>query len=92
MRAFVKGFVVWTLGLAVLLGSLGVSLARQRVKGSLGCSCACQWGGGVGGCTGDLYWDKVGECSGAEGKNCSYTQNGKTYKGKLADCMECVND
>ena len=41
MRAIVKLFVVWTLGLAVLVASLAVSLAQPTLIRPPGCQCTC---------------------------------------------------
>ncbi len=41
MRAIVKGFVVWTLGLAVLFSSPAVSLAQLQPKLPRGPQCTC---------------------------------------------------
>jgi hypothetical protein len=72
MRGMVNGFVVGTLGLAVLFGSPGTSLARQKkpIIKKMGCQCLCQ------------YTDSKGDAKygsnvewlddGNDGKNCSY--------------------
>jgi hypothetical protein len=90
-QGIVKAFVVWIVGLAVLLGSSTVTLAlKKRFDPSKTyCGCHCAGGGG----SEELYWEKVGACSGANGKNCSYTgYGGKLVPGKLDSCMECKPD
>jgi len=47
MRGIMKGFVVGTLGLAVLFGSPGVSLAqRPPISVAAFCECTCWYTGG----------------------------------------------
>ena len=43
MRAIVKGFVMWTLGLAVLVGSPAVSSAAPPPPVVPNCGCTCWW-------------------------------------------------
>ena len=43
MRGIVKGFVVWTLGLAVLFGSPAISLARLQILRHSECHCTCSY-------------------------------------------------
>jgi hypothetical protein len=91
MRAIVKVFVVGTLGLAVLLGSSAVSLALPKlIGGKTYCLCTCfskqtQQ-------REDLGWEKVGGCSGANGKACSFTSGGKKVSGELLGCWQCTAD
>ena len=90
MRGMLKGFVVGTLGLAVLLGSSAVSLALPKlIAGKTYCMCGCysKEGGNR-----DLGWEKVGACSLANGKACSFTFGGKKVSGKLQDCSQCTAD
>jgi hypothetical protein len=92
MRGIVKVFVVWTLGLAVLLGSTGVGLAlRPKFQpGKTYCQCACRNATG----TADLTWQKVASCN-INGKSCSFNNPnnlGKLEPGKLDDCMSCQAD
>lgn len=71
MRAIVKGFVVGTLGLAVLVGSPGISLARQKkpIKAKMGCTCSCQYidSKGAAHISGGVWLD-----DGNDGKNCQF--------------------
>jgi hypothetical protein len=91
MRGIVKVCVVWTLGLAVLLGSTGVGLALMKFKpGHTYCQCACRNATG----TADLTWEKVASCN-INGKSCSFnnpSNQGKLETGKLDSCMSCQPD
>lgn len=89
MRMIIKGFVVWTVGLAVLLGSSGVSLALPKTKvGHTYCSCVC--GDGIHR-PANLYWEKVASCA-IDGKACSFsdTLGGPLYPGTLRNCEQCT--
>src|SRR6266436_4856895 len=90
MRISVKLTVLWTLGLAVFLGSPAATRALPTfVAGKTYCVCACS--GTVGGHFQNvqLQWEKVGSCSLANSKGCKGTFGGQTYSGKLNDCQEC---
>jgi len=91
MRAIMKVSVMWTLGLAVLLGSTGVALALAKFQqGKTYCQCSCRSATGFA----DLTWEKVASCN-INGKSCSfndpYNQN-KLTAGKLDSCMSCQAD
>ena len=86
-------FLALSVGLTVFFGLSGVSLALQKKFDPSKTYCGCQ-------CTGahdhaDLYWEKVGACSGANGKACSFNssiEGGNLVPGKLSNCMECKAD
>jgi hypothetical protein len=92
MKVTLKTFVVWALGLAVLLGSEGVGLALSKFQqGKTYCQCACR------GTTGfaDLTWEKVASCN-INGKNCKFNDprlpGSPLQAGKLENCMSCQPD
>jgi len=95
MRAIVKGFVVVTLGLAVLVGSPAISFARPKKSLNL-CVCKCSWlnpsgpsGWGKGtlvtaGACNKLQDERV-ECVGTDGKSHrGRTAGGCEHKGTVA--------
>lgn len=86
-QRIVKLSVVWVLGLTVLLGSAAIAMALVKFEpGKTYCYCSCRSGGGVKG----LYWERVGACGGANGKNCSFKNPiGQTEQGKLDSCQKC---
>jgi hypothetical protein len=87
MRAFVKVFVVWALGLAVLLGSSTVSLAASKLRlGSRNCYCNCSTSQNAG--VGVLSWELKGNehCS-IGGKTCTF--NG--VSGTITQCSTCTD-
>jgi len=91
-QSIVKVCVVWMLGLAVLLGSSGVSLALfkrfEANKRYCGCECANSTG------FNNLYWEKVASCS-LNGRKCTFnnpTNGMRLEQGTLRSCMDCVGD
>src|SRR5262245_38690193 len=82
----IKVFGVWAVGLAVLLGTTGGSLARPKQVGQTWCVCTCdtQPGPGCGNCT-VLSWEKTYHCA-ANGRNCT----GDRKPGRLTNCNQCV--
>lgn len=92
MRGIVKVYVVWTVGLAVLLGSTGVGLALSKFQqGKTYCQCACRSATS----TADLTWEKVASCN-INGKRCSFNDprapGNPLTPGKLDSCMSCQAD
>jgi hypothetical protein len=90
MRMIIKVFVVWTVGLAMLLASSGVSLALPKIRGGhTYCKCACQ--NATGGYA-TLYWEKVASCSLTGGK-CTFNNpkdNNQLESGTLKGCEQCT--
>ena len=90
MGMTMKGFVAWTVGLAVLLGSSGVSLALPKTRaGHTYCKCACQ---GAGGGYATLYWEKVASCA-VSGRSCTFNNpkdNNQLEQGTLKSCEQCT--
>ena len=96
MRPFVKVFVVWTLGLAVLFGSPAVSSAGPPPTARVTfCGCTC-WYSGAGGKTESkgVTFTTDRSCSIYNGQTCycngqtcypKYNE-GAMYKGALYDC------
>jgi len=86
----VKSFVVWTVGLSVLLASSGVSLALPKIRGGhTYCKCACQ--NSTGGYA-TLYWEKVASC-GLTGRSCTFNNpkdNNQLESGTLKGCEQCT--
>jgi hypothetical protein len=81
----IKVFGVWTVGLAVMLGTTGVSLALPKMKpGHTYCVCTCA-GEGIDPANAVLSWEKVASCS-VNGKACK--SGGK--KGVLSECNQCT--
>jgi hypothetical protein len=88
-RSIVKGCVVGILGLAVLLGSSGVSLAEPIFgAGTTSCRCTCNSKANPRNYA-ILGWKKVGACQLAVGKNCSFTKDDVKYAGTLGECSQC---
>ncbi|GEM_PF-5673971 len=86
MKTTVNVGVISILGVVVLLGSLAVTFAKPRFQvGKTYCQCACRWGSG----SGNLYWEKAGACSLADGKSCTYKDYLGDHKGTLDSCLEC---
>jgi hypothetical protein len=88
MRAMVKGFVVGTLGLAMLVGTAAVSVALPPdYLNKIHCKCACAASDGS---AKELAWEKTTSCR-SNGKACRFTlDGGKTFTpGKLSNCQEC---
>jgi len=90
-QSIVKVFVVWMLGLAVLVGSTTVTYALPPLKpGATYCRCHCK-----GNTTGDdryLEWPKVNSC-GLNGTGCTIENKGNPKPpeaGTLEGCEECV--
>jgi hypothetical protein len=91
MRAIVKTAVLWVVGLTLLLGLPAIGSAEPNfVAGKTYCGCTCVYSDSTGSGTGDLYWEKVGACSLANNRNCSYTNGSGTHRGRLTQCMECT--
>jgi hypothetical protein len=94
-QSIVKVFVVWILGLAVLLGSSTVSLATQKWEvGHIYCFCDCDAGRTP---TVGNNWEKRYSCALANGIKCTSRTVGddKPINGVLKNCHECtinVND
>jgi hypothetical protein len=89
MRIMVKAFLVGTVGMAVLFGSPAVTQALPKlVLGKTYCWCRCY--SKESGNVQDLAWEKVGACSGANGKKCSFKRGGQTIQGKLEGCEQCT--
>jgi hypothetical protein len=87
MKASMKVVVVGALALTVLFASSAITSALPNfTAGTVYCTCACATSAG----NVALWWQKVGTCSLANGKNCTGTKNGKTYSGKLYDCEQCT--
>lgn len=89
MRVITKGFIAWTVGIAVVLGSSEVSLALPKIRGGhTYCSCVC--GDGIHR-SANLYWEKVASCA-VNGKACSFsdTLGGPLYPGSLRNCEQCT--
>ena len=88
MKGTIRVLAVWTLGLAVLLGSTGVGLAFK--PNATYCQCSCRNATG----TADLRWEKVAHCN-LDGRRCSFNNpyaNFKLQPGKLDSCMTCQSD
>jgi len=88
MKGTIKVLAVWTLGLAVLLGSTGVGLAYK--PGAKVCACMC------GNTTGSvqLSWELVHTCN-LNGVVCHFnnpTHQGKYEPGRLSKCNTCKAD
>ena len=86
MKGTIKVLAVWTVGLAVLLGSTGVGLAYK--PGTKYCACMC------GNATGSvqLSWEIVYHCN-VNGKTCHFNNpnhHGKLEQGKLDKCNTCT--
>ena len=80
MRGIVKGFLVWTLGLAVLVGSPALSFARaKKPKAKMGCTCNCQYIDSKGDAhiSGSVWLD-----DGNDGKNCPF------FASRTWDCYD----
>ena len=99
MRAIVKVFVVWTLGLTVLLGSAPVSSAAPPIPVVTYCGCTC-WYSGAGGKTQSkgvtfttdrscsIYNRQTWYC---DGQRCYWKYNaGAWYKGELIGCKNTL--
>ena len=96
MRAIVKVFVVWTLGLAALFGSSGVSLAeRPQIPVATFCGCTCWYSGagwkttskGVTFTTDRSCSIYNGQTCFCDGQTCYLKYDGAArYKGALDDC------
>ena len=80
---------VWMLGLAVLLGSPGVSSALPKLRAnSTYCDCGCQTFSKVT----ELAWEKVHSCS-VNGMKCKGTNSaGEVEEGRLVFCQQCQTD
>ena len=91
MRAIVKGFLVGTLGLAVLLGSPALTLAKPKIitAGKTYCMCRCYSEQAT---PKDVFWERDKACSSSEGKACRIRWGNNWYSGKLVGCWECVGD
>ena len=87
MRAIVKVSVVWTLGLAMLVGTAAVSVALPPEFNTTHCKCLCTASNGN---SKELTWAMTGSCK-SNGKACSFTvDGGKTFDpGKLSNCKIC---
>ena len=95
MRAIVKVFVVWTLGLTVLFGSAAVSSAAPPTAVVTYCGCTC-WYSGAGGktATKGVTFTSDKSCSVHSGRTCfcddqtCYLEFNRQamYKGALDDC------
>jgi hypothetical protein len=86
----IKVFGVWTVGLAVLLGTTGASLARPKKPGVAYCVCTCDTTPGTGIDAHDpvLNWEqKAGGCA-LNGRTCTREYDGK--KGVLTNCNVCI--
>jgi len=95
MRAIVKVFVVWTLGLTVLFGSPALSSAAPPIAAVTYCGCTC-WYSGAGGKTQSkgMTFTTDRSCSIYSGQTC-YCDDQRCYreynaaaryKGALYDC------
>jgi hypothetical protein len=85
----IKVVGVWAVGLAVLLGTTGVSLAQlPKRPGQTWCACTCDTNPGDPNDCGEckvLNWEMTYHCA-VNGRRC--TANGKP--GRLTDCNQCV--
>lgn len=85
MKGTIKVLAVWTLGLAVLLGSTGVGWAYK--PGTKYCACMC--GNATG--SAQLSWEIVAHCS-VNGMTCRFNNpnhQGRLEQGKLSKCATC---
>ena len=80
--------LLWTAGLAFVLGMPSDTFARYPIfaVGKTYCTCNCyakdvgvEWMG----------WENVGTCTGANGKSCKFKRGGKTVTGELQGCGIC---
>lgn len=93
MRTMVRGFMVWTLGLAVLVGLPAVSFARPKKPLNL-CACTCQGqrydssGKYIGPWSGYGSVLTAGACSEFSGRSESCVDKaGNKFKGNLSGCQ-----
>lgn len=83
MRTFLQALAV----MIFLLVPVTVSLALP-VSNAGGARCQCRCGNSNDGK--DIDWLKTPkQCSLSDGKDCTFTNNGKTQKGTLRNCEEC---
>ena len=87
MRTVVK-IIVWTAGLAMILGMPSDTFARYPIfaVGKTYCTCDC-YAKDVG--VEYMGWENVGTCTGANGKACKFKRGGKTVTGTLQSCDIC---
>jgi hypothetical protein len=81
-------FLVWSLGLGMLLAPLADSLALppRPIPGEIQCQCSCITGIE----SKDLSWKKKAHCN-LNGRSCTIKgADGKMHSGKLESCMECT--
>ena len=86
MRAIVKVFVVWTLGLAVLFGLVDRSLARQKRQDRWRCACDCTYQGKVDH-TVSFYGSDSTDCEVAVGKVCQVQVGNLIRQGSITGCL-----
>jgi hypothetical protein len=82
-------FLVWSLGLGMLLAPLADSLALppKPDPGKIYCECRCSAGAWV---NKDLSWEKKAHCN-LNGRSCKIKgADGKWHAGKLLNCVECI--
>ena len=99
MRAMVRGFVIWTLGLAMLFGSSAASSAAPPIPVVTYCGCTC-WYSGPGGktATKGMTFTTDKSCSIYSGQTCYCDdqtcslepKEGARYKGALYDCKKTL--
>jgi hypothetical protein len=81
-------FLVWSLGLGMLLALSADSLALppQPAPGEIHCQCRC-----ITGIEGkDLSWKKKAHCN-LNGRSCTIKgADGKMHSGQLRSCLECA--
>src|SRR5262245_47429989 len=82
MGPIVRGFLI--LGFAVVLGQSAVSSAAPPKKVYDRCVCTCRSQDN----SKDLTSSDVKHCN-LNGRDCKFTINGVTYKGKLDSCSLC---
>lgn len=85
-----KLFTVGVIGLAVLLGSSGVTLAgpKDRLVSVRQCLCACKRGDGE---IRVFEWGwKAGQQCNAIGKNCTSDPGNASSSGQFIECSECL--
>jgi len=90
MGAIVKVFVVWSVGLAVVLGSSAVSLAlpKKLTQGVKYCACDCY--SQKSHSPKILFWEKDKDCDKSVGKDCRAWWANQWYSGKITYCQDCI--
>ena len=86
--ASARFFLVWSLGVGMLLAPLADSLALppQAAPGKIYCQCSCS--AGIEGK--DLSWEKKAHCN-LNGRFCTIKgADGEMHSGQLHSCMECT--